>query len=544
VQQAQEPSPRAGVEASADDRSAADTFRPAGEGSSTGLGGLTGAAGLPAPLTELDPFPGMLVGNVRILHRIGEGGMGRVYEGHQQEPSRRVAVKLLRPVFVTDEARRRFKQEADILGQLTHPGIARIYAAGTCEVLGTSVPYLVMELVEHARTITAHAAAARLDVAARVALLAEACDAVAASHARGIVHRDLKPGNILVDAAGRPRVIDFGVARWHEAAAAEGLTGSGQFVGTLRYTSPEQLAADGGPAGAQSDVYSLGVILHELLTGRPPLDLEKCSAAEADHVVRTRVPPPIRRLNPDVPLHVERVVARCLAIDPAARFPDAAGLATALRDPGTGVGRRPLGRRLVVAGALGLPVAAAAAWGLLRGAGPAEMTVRFDLQSPPEGLLVRAAEARINRESFGASMYWAPERPGVWAEIVYRIRAPFPIADASFADLRVDAWNAHAEVTFDPLAEAHLDVSPDGVRWTALAGTSPTSGPSRDDRAAVAAVRGSRAVFLRARLFESRSFARNRVHYAQFLRSEPALGRVPSLTLYRVGQGARRETGR
>jgi hypothetical protein len=157
------------------------------------------------------------------------------------------------------------------------------------------------------------------------------------------------------------------------------------------------------------------VILHELLTGRPPLDLEGCSVAEADHVVRTRVPPPVRRLHRDVPLHVERVVARCLEKDPADRFPDAAGLATALRDPGTGAVPRPLGRRLVVAGALGLPFAAAAALSLVRGTGPAELTVRFDLRSPPEGLLVRAAEARINRESFGASMYWAPERPGIRA---------------------------------------------------------------------------------------------------------------------------------
>jgi hypothetical protein len=197
-----------------------------------------------------------------------------------------------------------------------------------------------------------------------------------------------------------------------------------------------------------------------------------------------------------------------------------------------------------MAGALGLPVAAAAAVSLLRGTGPAEMTVRFDLRSPPDELLVKAADAGINRESFGASMYWAPERPGFRAEIVYRIQAPFRIADASFADVRVDAWNAHADVTFDPLAEAHLDVSPDGVQWTALASTSPATAPWRDDRAAVAAVRGSRAVFLRARLFESRSFARNRVHYAQFLRSEPALGRVPSLTLYRVGQDGQRPTSR
>lgn len=522
MQQAGEPVPDrvpAGTESAAP--AEPDTRSRASDESSTGLEGLTAAAGLPRQTPERDPLPGMMVGGVRIVRLLAEGGMGRVYEGVQEQPSRPVAVKVLRPVFVTAEARRRFRQEVEILGTLDHPGIARIFSAGSCEVLGTSLPYLVMELVPEARTIIAHAEAAGLDVDGRIALVIDVCDAVAAGHARGIVHRDLKPGNVLVDGAGRPRVIDFGVARWSDASdAAGGLTMTGQFIGTLRYTSPEQLPSARGTVDARSDVYSLGVMLHELLAGRPP------DAGSATS---------LRRLNPAVPVAIERVVARCLARNPADRFPDAGALAAALRDGLAPASRRSVSRRLAVAGILGgavaVPLALVAA--RRRSVGPTHAEFRFDLREPPGPEVVRADGARIIAEPFGSVVYWAPEAPDTWAEVVYRLECPFPIGTASFADIDLYVANMHNTVAFDELAEGHLDVSRDGRQWRRLAASTPTAPRLRNDEAAIAAVLDATTVFLRARLYESKSFNRNRVHYAQFLRSEPALGRIPVLTVFR-----------
>jgi len=515
-----------------------DTRSRAGDESAAELDGLTTAAGLPRQPPERDPLLGSVVGGVRIVRLLAEGGMGRVYEGAQEQPARPVAVKVLRPALPTAEARRRFHQEVEILASLDHPGIARIYTAGSCDLLGTSVPYFVMELVPGARTIVAHADAEGLPAAARIALLAEVCDAVAAGHARGIVHRDLKPGNVLVDASGRPRVIDFGVARWLEPAAG-GLTTTGQFVGTLRYTSPEQLPSTPGMIDARSDVYALGIMLHELLAGQPPDDLPGQAAAVVKRTPAApagRPQPPTPRLTPAV----ERIVARCLARDPADRFPDAAALAAALRGGGSAtVSRRPWVRRLALAGLLGGVVGAPiiVARGFRRPAGPKDVTFRFDLREPPGPEVVRADRALINAEPFGSVVYWAPMAPGEWAEVTYRLDAAFPIAAVSFESIGIHAANRHADVMFDRFAEAHLDVSPDGARWTPLAKSMPAAPLLRDDEAAAAAVLGSGAVFLRARLYESASFNRNRVHYAQFLRSEPDLGRIPALRVSREVPG-------
>lgn len=505
-----------------DDTSAAgDTTRPSG-----GLLGLTDALGLEASDIGADPFPGMIVGGVRILRLIGEGGMGRVYEGWQQQPARRVAVKVMRPGCTSPEALTRFHREAEILGQLDHPGIARIFAAGSFDLMGTSLPYYVMEFLPAARNIVAYAAAAGLTLDDRLAVFAQVCDAVASGHARGVVHRDLKPANILVDAAGRPRVIDFGVARWRDEAARATLTG--QFVGTLQYMSPEQCAARPETVDARADVYALGVVLHELVAGRLPYEVRDLGPVEAARVIVERIPSPPSRIDRRIPRRIDRIVGRCLRKDPAGRFADAAALAAAIRAPADEP--VPTRRAWIAAGVLGLAAAATVVslpWG---GGPPQERTTTFDLREPPGSDLVRANNARIYREPFGAVAYWAPIRQREWAEVVYRLEAPFPVAAVTLDRFRVDAWNLHNDVPFDPAAAVHLEISPDGEHWTEVMSSTPAGG-RKENAAFASAVRGARQVFFRARLYETNSWNRNQVHRAQFLRSEPGLGSLPKVTL-------------
>ena len=155
--------------------------------------------------------PGTRIGGVEILRTIASGGMGTVYEGLQAAPRRRVALKTLRSGFVTPSLERRFRLEAEILGRLAHPAIAQVYDAGFDEAAG--VPYFAMELVPDARDVLRYAREEDLSRRARVQMFFEVCEAVHYGHQKGVIHRDLKPNNVLVDGHGRPRVIDFGLAR-------------------------------------------------------------------------------------------------------------------------------------------------------------------------------------------------------------------------------------------------------------------------------------------------------------------------------------------
>ncbi|MCG3129635.1 MAG: Serine/threonine-protein kinase PknD [Phycisphaerae bacterium] len=333
----------------------------------------------PAPdmfdvLLEPPPLP-RRIGRYPIVRVIASGGMGVVYEGLQTAPRRRVAVKILRTPFVGEQAARRFLREAEILARLRHPGIVQVIEADVFDHAGAATPYLVMEYVSGAEDILTHARRCGLDLRQRLRLFGKVCQAVQHAHEHGVVHRDIKPANLLIDDRGEPRVIDFGVAAVREAGrAAAPATVGGQILGTLTYMSPEQACGRPETVTRAADVYSLGVVLYELLTGRLPYDL---SALPMPQVLKTIVETPPRAPE-GLPPAVRRVLMNALEKSPDRRPSDPAALAAALNAavappaeapvPREG---RPATRRWPAPGkvAVGIGLLAAVA-GLLRFASP------------------------------------------------------------------------------------------------------------------------------------------------------------------------------
>src|SRR5688500_1395899 len=258
------------------------------------------AAGLESNLTLDAPTaplpPGTVIGRYKLLEPIGEGGYGAVFMAEQTSPVRRkVALKIIKAGMDTRQVIARFEAERQALALMDHPNIAKVFDAG---VTDTGRPYFVMELVKGV-PITSYCDEQRLNPRDRLELFVQVCHAVQHAHQKGIIHRDLKPSNVLVapyDGKPVPKVIDFGVAKATGQRLTEAtiFTGLGDVIGTLEYMSPEQAELNQLDVDTRSDIYSLGVLLYELLTGSTPPEvgrLKGVAVLEALRRVREEEPP-------------------------------------------------------------------------------------------------------------------------------------------------------------------------------------------------------------------------------------------------------------
>jgi eukaryotic-like serine/threonine-protein kinase len=307
----------------------------------------------PADVRPLIEGPGTRIGPYKLLQQIGEGGMGVVYMAEQQEPVRRkVALKIIKPGMDSAQVIARFEAERQALALMDHQNIARVLDAGATE---SGRPYFVMELVRGV-PLTRFCDDNKLNPRERLELFVPVCQAIQHAHQKGIIHRDIKPSNVLVtmyDDKPVPKVIDFGVAKAIEQRLTEKtlFTRFGALVGTFEYMSPEQAEMNAFGVDTRSDIYSLGVLLYELLTGTTPLEPKRLREAALDQLVRLikeeEAPRPSARLSSSQNLtkiaaarkteparllklvrgDIDWIVMKCLEKNRARRYDAASGLA-------------------------------------------------------------------------------------------------------------------------------------------------------------------------------------------------------------------------
>ncbi|MBL1216709.1 MAG: hypothetical protein D8M59_04360 [Planctomycetes bacterium] len=332
------------------------------------------AADVPMP-TQIERY--------RVLGVLGVGGMGVVYRAEQENPKRSVALKVVRPGLMTRQMLRRFDYETQVLGRLHHPGIAQIYEAGTTQTERGPQPFFAMELVE-GQPIVQHCEDGALETRERLALLVKVCQTVEHAHQKGVVHRDIKPGNILVDATGQPKILDFGIARLtdQDVNVTTIQTNVGQLMGTVPYMSPEQISGRLTDVDTRSDVYALGVLMYEMLAGRNPHDLSGTSLIEAARIISDVEPLPMSNIDPTFRGDLDTIVSKAMAKMRELRYQTASELAGDLerylrdepitaRPPGTVYLMRKFARRnkglvaglsaafvILIAGVIGMSVLA------------------------------------------------------------------------------------------------------------------------------------------------------------------------------------------
>ncbi len=269
------------------------------------------------------------IGPYKVTGFLGLGGMGVVYAARQRNPNRDVAVKIIRSLDADDQMwQQLFRRECEALGRLRHPCIAAIHEAGHTE---DGLPFLVMERVRGV-PLTEYAENHGLDRDGRVELIARICDGVEAAHGAGVLHRDLKPENILVEAEAQPKIVDFGLARL--ADFDQGMTSlakTGRLLGTLPYMSPEQMRGSPDDMDERTDVYALGVLLYQLLSGQLPHERAGTSLVDTVQRVCENDAPLLGRVKASTRGDLECIVAKALARVPAQRYRSAGALATDLR---------------------------------------------------------------------------------------------------------------------------------------------------------------------------------------------------------------------
>src|SRR6516225_616826 len=305
----------------------------------------------------LSETPGTIVGPYRLIEVLGEGGFGRVFRAEQEKPMRReVALKIIKLGMDTREVIARFDAERQALAVMDHPGIARVFDAGAT---ASGRPYFVMELVR-GEPITSYCDRRDLPLRDRLLLFNQVCAAIQHAHQKGIIHRDIKPSNVLVaeqDGVPIPKVIDFGIAKATQERLTDQtvFTAFEQFLGTPAYMSPEQAQVGGLDVDTRSDIYSLGVVLYELLTGKTPFDARELLAAGLEAMRRTiqekEPPTPSTRLKQDfetqrtqhpsdsklqnqkskIANDLDWIVMKCLEKDRTRRYETANGLAMDLK---------------------------------------------------------------------------------------------------------------------------------------------------------------------------------------------------------------------
>jgi serine/threonine protein kinase len=270
---------------------------------------------LDIPALGVEPFvddavaaegPGTVIGRYKLLERIGEGGFGDVYRAEQTEPvHRQIALKIIKLGMDTKQVIARFKAERQALAMMDHPNIAKVHDAGATQI---GQPYFVMELVQDA-PITQHCDENNLTTNERLQLFLGVCRAIQHAHLKGIIHRDIKPTNVMVtqvDGEPVPKVIDFSIAKVTQKRLTEktSLTGDGQFLGTPQYMSPEQAGMSDLDVDIRTDVYSLGVLLYELLVGSTPFDPKRLRQAGHDDMCRiSRGPKEVRPIRGELSCH-------------------------------------------------------------------------------------------------------------------------------------------------------------------------------------------------------------------------------------------------